>query len=77
MYLLAKPDDWRIRPKQLADECGVHFTTIYDLLTKLIKAGYVKRDTIIRQKPNGTFDSGSIYTVYEDKRRGNLDRIPF
>ena len=77
MFLLAKPDDWRIRPKQLAEECGVHFTTVYDLLNKLIEAGYVSRETIVRRKVDGTFDSGSVYTVYEDKRRGHLDRTPF
>jgi hypothetical protein len=77
MFLLAKSDDWRVRPEQLATECGLHRSTIYRMLDVLIKAGYIQRETIVRHRADGTFDSGSLYTVYEDKRRGNLDRTPF
>jgi DNA-binding IclR family transcriptional regulator len=71
--LLAKPDGWRVRPQQIADECGLHYTTIYHLLRVLIKAGYIERQIITRRKDNGRFDSGSIYTVHEKK----LEDVPF
>lgn len=78
-FLLAKPDDWQVRPEEIARECGLHFTTIYKLLRKLIQAGYVHRDLIARRKPNGTFDSVSLYTVFEDRKVADLygSKIPF
>ena len=79
MFLLAKPDDWQIRPEQIAEECGKNRATIYRLLLKLIDAGYVRRDDIRRRKPDGTFDSTALYTVFEDKKTAALygEKIPF
>lgn len=31
MFLLAKPDDWQLRPEQLAEECDRSRSTIYRL----------------------------------------------
>lgn len=73
IFLLAKPDEWRIRPAQLATECKMHVATIYRLLNVLIKAGYVERQIMTRRKDTGRFDSGSIYTVHEKR----LERVPF
>ena len=79
IFLLAKPDDWQIRPEQLAEECGVHPSTIYRLLGKLIKVGYVHRIIIPRRKADGTFDSAALYTVFEDRRASAIyaERVPF
>lgn len=76
-YLLTKPDDWGFRPKEMAKECKVHFTTIYRLLNTLIKSGYVQRAVIVRRKDDGTFDSGSIYRVHESKGDRSLEDVPF
>lgn len=76
MFLLAKPDDWQIRPEQLAEECGLHRATIYRLLRKLISAGYVRREDIQRRKPDGTFDSAALYTVFEDRKMAELYDLP-
>jgi DNA-binding MarR family transcriptional regulator len=79
MFLLAKPDDWQMRPEELAEECGSSRSTVYRLLRCLIKAGYVRRDDIKRRKPDGTFDSAALYTVFEDKNTAALydEKIPF
>jgi hypothetical protein len=73
IFLLAKPDECRVRPEQIAEECGLHRATVYRMLNVLIKEGYVYREIITRRKPDGTFDSGSIYTVHEKR----LEHVPF
>jgi DNA-binding MarR family transcriptional regulator len=73
IFLLAKPDEWRIRPEALAKECGLHFTTIYRLIKVLIKSGYISREIITRRTPEGRFTSGSLYTVYEKR----IENVPF
>lgn len=41
-YLLSKPNDWRVQPKDLVREgCGI--TKVYKLLKELIAAGYIER----------------------------------
>jgi DNA-binding transcriptional ArsR family regulator len=79
MFLLAKPDDWQIRPEEIARECGLHRATVYRLLKKLREAGYVQREDIKRRKLDGTFDSACLYTVFESKSTAELyaERIPF
>ena len=79
LFLLAKPDDWQVRPREIAKECKSSVSTVYRLLAQLIKSGYVRRDNIPRRKPDGTFDSASLYTVFEDKKTAALYgyEIPF
>lgn len=79
MFLLAKADDWRIRPEQLAEETELHRSTVYRILARLISAGYVRRDVITRRKPDGRFDSAAIYTVFEDRKLAEIygEKIPF
>jgi hypothetical protein len=78
LFLLAKADDWRIRPEALAKECDKHPSTIYRMLNKLIEAGYVKREDIKRRKGNGyqfSCEQVSFYTVYEDKQARTLPNV--
>ncbi|MBE3129235.1 MAG: helix-turn-helix domain-containing protein [Acidobacteria bacterium] len=79
MFLLAKPDDWQIRPEKLAEDCGLHRATVYRILRQLIDAGYVRRNDIKRRKVDGTFESAALYTVFEDKKAAALydEKIPF
>ena len=67
-FLLTKPDDWRIRPEQLAKETGLSMATIYRLLKRLIDSRYVRREPIVRRKPDGTFDSAMFYIVFETRQ---------
>lgn len=90
-YLLTKPDTWRVRPEQIADEVGKNRATVYRLLNVLIAAKYVERSTEVNRKANGQFESVSFYTVYErphklirkhtatteDAGTLNGERIPF
>jgi predicted transcriptional regulator len=79
MFLLAKPDNWQVRPEQVAEECGSSRSTVYRLLAKLIEAGYIRRDDIRRRKSDGTFDSAALYTVFEDRKMEELygGKVPF
>ena len=76
---LPNPDNWQIRPEQVAEECGLHRSTIYRLLNKLIRAGYIHRTDIRRRKPDGTFDSAALYIVFEDRKASAIygEKIPF
>jgi len=65
-FLLDKPDDWRVRPEAIAKERKVARATIYRILMRLIRAGYVHREIIKRTK-DGRFQTGSIMTIFEDK----------
>jgi predicted transcriptional regulator len=81
-FLLSKPDDWRIRPEELAKETKLNRATIYRLIKKLREAGYINRVDIIKRNDSGTiYTSTSIYTVYENKRDAKkdevLDNVPF
>jgi predicted transcriptional regulator len=67
VVILAKPDDWRVRPEQLARELKASKRSVYRVLSRLIASGYVVRDDITRRCENGTFERRCCYTVYEDK----------
>ena len=67
VFLLSKPDNWKVRPKQLATEIKESAATVYRILNKLIKAGYVHRELIRAQLSNGQFKTASIYCVFEEK----------
>jgi predicted transcriptional regulator len=77
IYLLAKPDDWRVRPDQLAKERHIGRVTVYRHLLKLIEAGYVLRKDIRVRESSGRFKQTSIYTVYENKQDRTLENVPF
>jgi DNA-binding MarR family transcriptional regulator len=65
-FVLGKPDDWRIRPEALAKELRVSRASIYRIIERMIKAGYIHRE-IMRSKLDGRFVAGSIYIVLEDR----------
>ena len=67
VVLLAKPDDWRIRPEQLAQELKASKRSVYRVLSRLITSGFVVREDLIRRLENGTFERRCCYTVYEDR----------
>jgi len=78
VFLLDKPKDWRVRPDDLAKELKIGEATIYRILNRLIKAGYVHRELIKRTR-DGKFQTGAIYTIFEDKdnKREWLDKSEF
>ena len=78
IFLLDKPNDWRIRPDALAKELGMGVATIYRIINRLIKVGYVHREILKREK-DGTFSTGCIYIVFEDReyRREWADQQQF
>ncbi|MBN1461694.1 MAG: hypothetical protein JXA57_19350 [Armatimonadetes bacterium] len=77
VILLAKPDNWRVRPKALAREVKESRATVYRILTRLIAAGYVYRE-ILRRRESGTgrYQTATVYIVFEsrDRRREWIDR---
>jgi DNA-binding MarR family transcriptional regulator len=58
VFMLDKPDDWSVRPHELAKELRISAPTIYRIIAKLIEAHYVQRTDIQRRKPDGTFEQG-------------------
>lgn len=70
--LLARPDDWRVRPEALAKELGVSKASIYRILSRLIDYGYVKRLDETRRLSDGKFERRTHYTVYEDLTFNNV-----
>ena len=78
IFLLAKPDNWRIRPDALAKELGIGKTTVCYILNRLIKAGYVHR-TLVKRNDKGRFQIGALYIVFEqkDERREWADKCEF
>jgi hypothetical protein len=65
--LLARPDDWKIAPRALADELGVSARTVYRLLGKLIGMRYVDRVDVTRRLADGKFERRCCYSVFEGK----------
>jgi DNA-binding MarR family transcriptional regulator len=76
VVLLAKPDDWRVRPEQLAKELSTTRSTIYRVLRRLITTGYIVREDFTRRIANGTFERRSCYSVYEDKHMVSKRKEP-
>jgi len=64
-FLLSKPDNWRVRPAQIAEERGMHRVSIYRLLNRLIDKGYVRREMMKNRKENGQFEQTTFYFVNE------------
>ena len=78
IYLLDKPNNWRIRPLALAKELNIGKDIVYRILNRLIAAGYIHRN-VIKRNHEGRFQSGAIYIVFEqkDERREWADRCEF
>lgn len=78
IFLLDKPDDWRIRPDALAKELKVGRDTVYRLLKRLIDAGYIHRD-LIKRNHEGKFQTGAVYIIFEesDERQEYTDKSEF
>jgi len=78
-FLLAKPDDWRVRPEELSKECGLGLATIYRYLGELLKAGYVRSNPIVERVDHGHFRSTTMYWIYETRAlcRDAADRERF
>jgi hypothetical protein len=70
--LLAKPDEWRLRPEQLGKECGISESTVDRVLRRLIERGYVKCIDITRRLDHGHFKRHTHYVVFEDKAQAAL-----
>lgn len=68
VVILGKPDTWRVRPEQLAQELKASKRSVYRVLSRLIASGFVVREDFIRRRENGTFERRCCYTVYEDRR---------
>ena len=78
-FLLAKPDNWQIRPENLVKELKECRATVYNIINKLIDAGYIYREVIRARNEDGTFKTASMYIVFEDKaeRQAYIDRGRF
>lgn len=68
VFLLNKPEDWDVRPKELAKERKECEATIYRILKKLITTGYIYRVYETPKLPDGRIRSFSIYYVFESKQ---------
>jgi DNA-binding MarR family transcriptional regulator len=67
VVILAKADDWQVRPEELARELGVTARSVYRIISRLIDARYIVRIDETRRKEDGRFDRRTCYTVYEDR----------
>ena len=82
-YLLEKPDDWALRPQEIAKELGLHPATVYRLFERLINKRFVVRKDIKDTSPTGLIRQASLYYIHEipipqDKDvRLNGEEIPF
>lgn len=59
-YILSKPDDWKVQPTDLEQQCGRQ--KVYSILKELKDAGYIVQEQ--RQGKNGRFQPGD-YIVFE------------
>jgi hypothetical protein len=62
IYVLSRPDDWRVITKHLVKQGNLRRDGIHSLLKELRKCGYVRRKTI--RNETGSF-SGVDYYVHE------------
>jgi hypothetical protein len=62
IYVLSRPDDWRVITKHLVKQGNLRRDGIHSLLRELRKCGYVRRKTI--RNETGSF-SGVDYYVHE------------
>ena len=69
VVLLAKPDDWQLRPDQLAEELKIGLTATHKALKRLIEAGFIVMADIRRRLPDGTFEEGSVNARVDETLR--------
>lgn len=58
VYLLSRPDDWKIQPKQLQDRFAVGRDKLRGILDKLIEYGYARVEQV---KKDGKFSYNNWY----------------
>ncbi len=63
-YLLSLPDDWIVRPKQLAEDNGIARNTAYKIINELKESGYIIQ--VQDRSVSGKFGSGD-YLVFRSK----------
>ncbi|MBX3490880.1 hypothetical protein [Parvibaculum sp.] len=66
VYLIAKPQDWRVRIPDLTKRKGTGRDRCYKLLAELEQAGYIVRERIRRKGKMGEIE----YVVYDTPRSG-------
>lgn len=71
VYLLSKPDDWKVRKNHLADEATDGKHSLNSGLQELEDAGYIKAEK--SRGPDGTFDGYDYYISAE--RVGNWSAV--
>lgn len=64
VYLLSKPDDWRVMPGHLAKRFGCGRDKIYRILNDLIAAGYAARLQV--RQDDGSFSENN-YLISDEK----------
>jgi len=72
-YLLSKPDNWEISPKELQDAGACGRERVYRILNELIKFGYLKRDKQPHVKEEGEAKGRFLpgnYTLIEEPCAG-------
>ncbi|HEX3052228.1 MAG TPA: hypothetical protein VHP83_16330 [Aggregatilineaceae bacterium] len=70
-YLLSKPDDWEIVPRNLQQGCGRD--KVYAILKELKDAGYLRREYV--RSDEGKF-GGVVYRLYEDNVAPSIAPLP-
>ena len=60
-YLISLPDDWVVRPEQLAKANGIAKNTAYKLIKELKEAGYIFQ--VQKREESGKFSTGD-YLVF-------------
>lgn len=66
VYLVGKPDGWRVMPTQLKNRFGCGRDRIYRIISDLIEAGYMQREQ--GRSDDGSFEGGN-YLVSDEKMR--------
>lgn len=61
-YILTKPPDWRVHPKQIASRFGMSYRMALKIMRELIDAGYVRREVL----RDGRRFSGKRYVVADE-----------
>ena len=76
MYLLSKPDFWKVRINDIMNNGNIGKSKAYKIITKLCENYYIKKINVKNNKGRYT---ELIYLVYEipNKSEINLEDIPY